>query len=129
MGGTNPNYYLHLHSPDQSGNTIYRMMEEFDSKDSREDVFSRIVKAGKRTYFFDVKRTREGEMYVTVTESKKKFDEAQGRFVYEKHKIFLYREDFEKFTHGLEDVLKFIETGVAPPPRNYPESPEHTPYP
>jgi hypothetical protein len=96
-------------------------MEDFDSRDSREDVFSRAVKAGKRTYFFDVKSTRDKELYITVTESKKRFDNALAKFVYDKHKIFLYQEDFEKFMHGLQDALSFIETGTEPPERFYKE--------
>ncbi|MEI6059225.1 MAG: DUF3276 family protein [Bacteroidota bacterium] len=96
-------------------------MEDFDYLDTREDVFSRAVKAGKRTYFFDVKSTRDKELYITVTESKKRFDNALGKFVYDKHKIFLYQEDFEKFMHGLQDAFSFIETGKEPPERVYKE--------
>jgi hypothetical protein len=96
-------------------------MEEFDYTDTREDVFSRAVKAGKRTYFFDVKSTRDKELYITITESKKRFDNALGKFVYDKHKIFLYQEDFEKFMHGLQDAFSFIETGKEPPERVYKE--------
>jgi hypothetical protein len=96
-------------------------MEDFDNRDTREDVFSRAVKAGKRTYFFDVKCTRDSELYVTVTESKKRFDNALAKFVYDKHKIFLYQEDFEKFMHGLQDAYSFIETGKEPPERVYKE--------
>jgi hypothetical protein len=96
-------------------------MDEFDYTDTREDVFSRAVKAGKRTYFFDVKSTRDKELYITVTESKKRFDNALGKFVYDKHKIFLYQEDFEKFMHGLQDAFSFIDTGKEPPERVYKE--------
>lgn len=96
-------------------------MEDFDYTDTREDVFSRAVKAGKRTYFFDVKSTRDKELYITITESKKRFDNALGKFVYDKHKIFLYQEDFEKFMHGLQDAFSFIETGKEPPERIYKE--------
>ena len=96
-------------------------MEEFGYSDTREDVFSRSVKAGKRTYFFDVKSTRDKELYITITESKKRFDNALAKFVYDKHKIFLYQEDFEKFMHGLQDAYSFIETGKEPPERIYKE--------
>jgi len=90
-------------------------MEEFENKEFRkEEVFSRVVRAGKRTYFFDVKTTRTGENYLTVTESKRRFDNEQGKFFYEKHKIFLYREDFEKFLAGLNQVVQFVETGEKP---------------
>jgi hypothetical protein len=90
------------------------MMEDFEFRDTRDDVFSRVIKAGKRTYFFDVKKTRDQELYLTITESKKRFDDALGKFIYEKHKIFLYQEDFEKFTQNLEDVFSYIRTGSEP---------------
>ncbi len=77
----------------------------------RDEVFSQSVKAGKRTYFFDVKETKNGERYLTVTESKKCFDEAKGNFFYEKHKIFLYNEDMDKFVNGLQAAIHFIKTG------------------
>jgi len=88
-------------------------MEEI-GKNEREEIFSSIMKAGKRTYFFDVKSTKSGEKYLTITESKKKFDNETGKFFYEKHKIFLYKEDFEKFTKTLGGVTNFIETGEKP---------------
>lgn len=90
-------------------------MEEFENKEIRkEEVFSRVIRAGKRTYFFDVKVTRSGENYLTITESKRRFNNEQGKFFYEKHKIFLYREDFEKFLAGLNQVMHFVETGEKP---------------
>ena len=75
---------------------------------SGEDVFSKPVRAGKRTYFFDVKATKGNDFYLTITESKRKVD-AGGHFSYDKHKIFLYKEDFEKFTVGLEEVIAYIK--------------------
>ncbi len=93
-------------------------MEELDKKEQnsvREEIFSRTVRAGKRTYFFDVKSTRSEEQYLTITESKRRFDNEQGKFFYEKHKLFLYKEDFEKFADGLNAAIEFILTGVAPP--------------
>ena len=72
------------------------------------DLYSKAVRAGKRTYFFDVKSTRDGDHYLIVTESKK-VTRPNGDFSFEKHKIFLYKEDFEKFTDGLQDALHFIE--------------------
>ncbi|MFZ4399817.1 MAG: DUF3276 family protein [Bacteroidales bacterium] len=95
-------------------------MEEFENKE-REEIFSKAVRAGKRTYFFDVKETRSGEQYLTITESKKRFDNEQGKFYFEKHKIFLYKEDFEKFIKGLNGITHFIETGEKPA-----EEPEET---
>jgi hypothetical protein len=77
-------------------------------------LFSRAIRAGKRTYFFDVKATRQDEQYLTITESKRRFSNEQGKFFYEKHKLFLYREDFEKFMKGLTDSIQFIETGEVP---------------
>lgn len=86
-------------------------MEESGNNERREEIFSRAVRAGKRTYFFDVKATRSDEYYLTITESKRRFNNEQGKFFYEKHKLFLYKEDFEKFRNGLKDVMDFIEKG------------------
>lgn len=93
-------------------------MEEQEKKEvTREEIYSRVIRAGKRTYFFDVKSTRSGEYYLTITESKRRFNNDQGKFYYEKHKLFLYKEDFEKFSKGLEEVIEFIQTGkMAPEP-------------
>lgn len=88
-------------------------MEEFESKDKSE-VYSKAVRAGKRTYFFDVKTTRSDEMYLTITESKRKYDPETDKFFYEKHKLFLYKEDFDKFSKGLEGMINFIRTGDLP---------------
>jgi hypothetical protein len=90
-------------------------MEEFENKErDREEIFSRAVRAGKRTYFFDVKATVADEYYITITESKRRFNNEDGKFFYEKHKLFLYKEDFDKFNNGLNDVIEFIRTGKAP---------------
>jgi hypothetical protein len=89
-------------------------MEEMKDKKDREEIFSRTIRAGKRTYFFDVKATKADDYYLTITESKKRFDNDQGKFFYEKHKLFLYKEDFEKFSRGLSEVITFIETGKIP---------------
>jgi len=101
-------------------------MEELDNKERREDIFSRAIRAGKRTYFFDVKATRADEYYLTITESKRRFNNEHGKFYYEKHKLFLYKEDFEKFSQGLKDVIDFIETGKMPVVEEKPEDKEHT---
>ncbi len=77
-------------------------------KTDREEIFSKSVRAGKRTYFFDVKTTRRNDYYLTLTESKKRFNR-DGRFYFEKHKIFLYKEDFEKFTVGLTEAIEYIK--------------------
>lgn len=91
---------------------------EFNEQNDREDVYSRPVRAGKRTYFFDVKSTKGEDLYLTITESKKRFRD-DGTFFYEKHKIFLYKEDFEKFLEGFNDAVDFIQAqaesrGVSP---------------
>jgi len=88
-------------------------MEGYDKKEgfgknNRDEIFSNAVRAGKRTYFFDVKATRKNDYYLTITESKKRYDK-EGNFSYEKHKIFLYKEDFEKFSNGLMDAIDFIQ--------------------
>ncbi len=81
-----------------------------DEKLVKEEIFTRVVRAGKRTYFFDVKATRKEDYYLTITESKKRLGK-EGKIFYEKHKVFLYKEDFEKFSGGLNDAISFIESG------------------
>jgi hypothetical protein len=80
---------------------------DFNEQTDREEIYSKPVRAGKRTYFFDVKSTKGDDLYLTITESKKRFRD-DGTFFYEKHKIFLYKEDFEKFAEGLNDSVNFI---------------------
>ena len=82
----------------------------------KEELYSQVIPAGKRRYFFDVKETRGGDKFVTITESRKIFDNNTGEFYYDKNKLFLYKEDFEKFQKGFENALSFIETGIEPPP-------------
>lgn len=90
-------------------------MESADSKEGvkrieskfKQEIHSKVIRAGKRTYFFDVKSTRGDEYYLTITESKKRYAD-NGKFTYEKHKIFLYKEDFAKFVDGLQDVVDYI---------------------
>lgn len=78
----------------------------------REEIFSKRVRAGKRTYFFDVKATRSNDYYLTITESKKRYKE-EGHF-YEKHKIFLYKEDFNKFVEALNDCVDHVKEDLMP---------------
>ena len=78
-----------------------------EEKFVKEEIFTKVVRAGKRTYFFDVKATRKDDYYLTRTASKKRLGK-EGKIFYEKHKIFLYKEDFEKFTEGLKDAVSFI---------------------
>ena len=98
--------------------------EDFDNAGAQErngdDVFSKPVRAGKRTYFFDVKATKSNDYYLTITESKRRADK-DGRFVYDKHKIFLYKEDFEKFSEGLEEVIKYIKQNCPVSEKTYNE--------
>jgi hypothetical protein len=72
------------------------------------EIHSKAVRAGKRTYFFDVKATKRNDYFLTITESKKRFQK-DGRFFFEKHKIFLYKEDFDKFSDGFCEVIEFIK--------------------
>lgn len=98
-------------------------MEELKKKSAvdadKEIVFSKSIKAGKRIYYLDVKKNRKDEMFLAITESKKivsgEGDDSQISF--EKHKIFLYKEDFEKFMDGLAETIRFIadEQGTAAP--------------
>ncbi len=85
-------------------------MEDQGSKGPRGEVFTKTIRAGKRTYFFDVKTTRSEEFYLTITESKRRFDKDNEKFFYEKHKLFLYPEDFDKFTDAMDEAFAFIKT-------------------
>jgi hypothetical protein len=89
---------------------IKEVINGHDEKTIKEEIFTKVVRAGKRTYFFDVKATRKDDYYLTITESKKRLGK-EGKVFYEKHKIFLYKEDFEKFTEGLKDAVSYIENG------------------
>ena len=83
---------------------------ELEKKDN-EIVFSKSIKAGKRIYYLDVKKSRNEDMFLAITESKKKVtgQDDDIQVSYEKHKIFLYKEDFDKFVEGLEEVIGFIK--------------------
>ena len=89
----------------------FENLDDFEKAD-KEDIFSKVIRAGKRTYFFDVKSTRHEDLYLTITESKKRLGK-EGKMFYEKHKIFLYKEDFEKFTEGLREAIDFAGNGVV----------------
>ena len=84
------------------------------SYENQDELYSRPVRAGKRTYLVDVKATRGKDLYMTITESKRRFDD-HGNVSYSKHKIFLYREDFDKFEDGFLDAVdkikELMETG------------------
>ena len=72
-----------------------------------EEIFSKALRAGRRTYFFDVRETKAGDYYLTITESKK-FTNEDGTFFYKKHKIYLYKEDFSEFNSSLNETCEFI---------------------
>ena len=76
----------------------------------RQEVYSARIRAGKRTYFFDVKATKSQDYYITITESKRRFS-GDG---YDKHKIFLYKEDFNKFIGALGDTIEYVKTELIP---------------
>lgn len=80
-----------------------------EDRNEMQPTYSKSIKAGRRTYFFDVREMRTGDFYLTITESKKKFGNDDGRVFYEKHKIYLYKEDFEKFMNGLNDTIDYIK--------------------
>ena len=79
----------------------------------QEEIYSKVLRAGRRTYFFDVRETKASDYYLTITESKK-FSNDDGTFFYKKHKIYLYKEDFSDFKEILSEVMDFIinERGI-----------------
>jgi hypothetical protein len=99
---------------------------EKEERTVKEEIFTKVVRAGKRTYFFDVKATRKDDYYLTITESKKRLGK-EGKVFYEKHKIFLYKEDFEKFTDGLNDAVGYIGNGREIIHNTPAAAPEHSP--
>ena len=81
-------------------------MEE-NNNNVNEDIFSKVLRAGRRTYFFDVRSTKAGDYYLTISESKK-FTNEDGTFYFKKHKIYLYKEDFKNFSEILGEMTKYI---------------------
>ncbi len=99
--------------------TIICTMEDITkvtAEGDKEIVFSKAVKAGKRIYYLDVKKNRKDEMFLAITESKKVVagEGVSSQVSFEKHKIFLYKEDFEKFLAGLQQTIQFIEQEQGP---------------
>ncbi len=84
---------------------------ENKEKRKRQEIFAKVVKAGRRTYFFDVHQTKKGDLYLIITESKK-FYNKKGSFHYKKHKIFLYREDFDEFADAFKGCIDFINENI-----------------
>jgi hypothetical protein len=76
------------------------------------EIYSKRVRAGKRTYFFDIKSTRSSDYYLTITESKRRYRD--DGFSYEKHKIFLYKEDFDKFIEALKETVDHVKLELMP---------------
>ena len=85
-----------------------------EDRNNQEEIYSQRIKAGKRTYFFDVKATRGRDYYLTITESKRKLHD-DDTFSYEKHKIFLYKEDFLKFVDALQDAVEYVREELLTP--------------
>ena len=79
----------------------------YNNERDQEEIFSKVLRAGRRTYFFDVRETKASDYYLTITESKK-FTNDDGTFYYKKHKIYLYKEDFSEFKDILGEMLEFI---------------------
>lgn len=73
----------------------------------QEEIFSKVMRAGRRTYFFDVRATKAGDFYLTITESKK-FTNDDGSYHYKKHKIYLYKEDFNEFKDTLDEMINYV---------------------
>ncbi|AFL79838.1 Protein of unknown function (DUF3276) [Aequorivita sublithincola DSM 14238] len=73
----------------------------------QEEIFSKVMRAGRRTYFFDVRSTKAGDFYLTITESKK-FTNDDGSYHYKKHKIYLYKEDFSEFKDTLDEMINYV---------------------
>lgn len=89
----------------------YDNNKSFDEKRNSESIFSKRIKAGKRrTYFFDVRETRGSDYFITITESKKRFND-DG---YERHKMFIYKEDFNKFVNALSETVDYVKTQLMP---------------
>lgn len=81
------------------------MSEQYSME--QEEIFSKVMRAGRRTYFFDVRSTKAGDYYLTITESKK-FTNDDGSFHYKKHKIYLYKEDFSEFKDNLNEMIQYV---------------------
>ncbi len=88
-------------------------MENKEERREQEIVYSRSVKAGKRIYYLDVRKARNNDLYLCITESKRRQAEGEEAPSFEKHKVFLYKEDFAHFTEGLEDVIAYVKSQLG----------------
>jgi hypothetical protein len=89
----------------QSNNKTKKMSDNYSME--QEEIFSKVMRAGRRTYFFDVRSTKAGDYYLTITESKK-FTNDDGSFHYKKHKIYLYKEDFMEFKENVNEMIQYV---------------------
>ena len=108
--------------------TTKKMENQKDERREQEIVYSRSVKAGKRIYYLDVRKARNNDLYLSITESKRRQAEEGEAPSFEKHKVFLYKEDFAHFTEGLQDVIAFVQNqlgAIEERPEWTPEKEEH----
>ena len=89
------------------------MENQKDERREAEIVYSRSVKAGKRIYYLDVRKARNGDLYLCITESKRRQNDGEEAPSFEKHKLFLYKEDFAHFTEGLQDVIGYVKSQLG----------------
>ena len=87
-----------------------------EEREDKEIVFSKSIKAGKRMYYLDVKKDRRNDLFLSITESKRKSVTEEGQFIFEKHKIFLYKEDFDKFESAFKEALDFMRAQIKEEP-------------
>ena len=90
--------------------------EQRIEREDKEIVFSKSIKAGKRMYYLDVKKDRRNDLFLSITESKRKSVTEDGKFIFEKHKIFLYKEDFDKFESAFKEALDFMRAQLNEEP-------------
>ena len=90
--------------------------EQRVEREDKEIVFSKSIKAGKRMYYLDVKKDRRNDLFLSITESKRKSVTEEGQFIFEKHKIFLYKEDFDKFESAFKEALDFMRAQINEQP-------------
>jgi hypothetical protein len=92
---------------------IGKMEKNQEERREQEIVYSRSVKAGKRIYYLDVRKARNEDLYLCITESKRRQAEGEEAPSFEKHKVFLYKEDFAHFTEGLQDVIAYVQSQLG----------------